>query len=178
MDIEAYIKGDVGEAITAQEMRNKLGMLTVRNMLFPIKSSLTEVDIVGLDKRGVFIVENKNYSGKVTPLLDKEYWWVRYPSYMVELYNPVLQNRKHVQAFCLLLRDIGLDYVIPYVNPVVVFNDGVLRKKVYSDREKVLGRYDFIENFDFLYPVENNIGIKDLKFLQEILQKYKIYSEI
>lgn len=178
MDIMAFIKGDIGEALTAHALRNELGLITVRNMYLPVKNDITEVDIIGLDRRGIFIIENKNYSGYVTPVLDGENWYVTYSQYMVELYSPVLQNRKHVEAVIELLTREGLDYAIPYINPVVIFNEGVLRKRCYAGDEKILGRDNFIENFDFLYPVANNICLSDIKLLQEILQKYKLFYEI
>lgn len=57
----AYIQGDVGEVITASDLRSKCSMLVLRNLYFPYNNHFIEVDMIGISKLGVFIIENKNY---------------------------------------------------------------------------------------------------------------------
>lgn len=86
MDLN-YIRGDVGEVITSEALR-KLGLKTYRNCY--IKGC--EIDIIAVSSRGIFVVENKNWSGIVR--YQNGIWSVG----DTEVPDPVLQNTKHVNA--------------------------------------------------------------------------------
>lgn len=117
----AYIKGDVGEVITASALR-KLGLTIVRTLYVPTEDSLTEIDMVGVSSSGIFIVENKNYKGIVKGKLTDYYWSVNYSSYCKErLYNPILQNDRHKKYLLYQLELLGIEN-IPIYSPVI-FND-------------------------------------------------------
>ncbi|MCI8493174.1 nuclease-related domain-containing protein [Anaerotruncus colihominis] len=60
--------------------------------------ALTEIDLILITSKGLFIFESKNYSGKIYGSEHKLYWDVYYGRKKYQIYNPVLQNRTHVNA--------------------------------------------------------------------------------
>ena len=143
-----YIQGDVGEVVTASELRSRCGMKVLRNIYLPYNGKLTEIDMVAFSKLGVFIIENKNYSGEIIGSLNDKYWKVRYSSIHYEkLYNPVFQNIRHKNAVERYLKTNNLRG-IPIFRPVI-FSDKV--KLSLRDCEKsVFTLSDFIDTYNSL----------------------------
>ena len=85
--------------------------------------------MIAVTKLGVFVIENKNYSGKIIGDRYSKYWNVRYSVVCTEkLYNPILQNVKHkeiVQEF--LSKEGFVD--IPIYHPVIFNNKCILNLK-------------------------------------------------
>lgn len=62
------------------------------------KQKYVEVDIALINKKGIIVIEAKNYSGKITGKEKDTYWNVKYDSGKAfTLYNPILQNQSHTQ---------------------------------------------------------------------------------
>lgn len=124
-----YIQGDVGEVVTASELRSRCGMKVLRNIYLPYNGRLTEIDMIAFSKLGVFIIENKNYSGEIVGSLNDKYWKVRYSSNHIErLYNPVFQNIRHKNAVERLFNSSNLRG-IPIFRPVIFSNKASLSLK-------------------------------------------------
>lgn len=119
----AYKQGDVGEVITASELRS-LGMNVIRNLYFPYKDRFTEVDMIGISAFGIFIVENKNYTGKVVGNINDKYWNVNYSMFNnARLLNPVLQNELHKSVIVPLIKSNFDSIDEKYIFRPVIFND-------------------------------------------------------
>lgn len=86
------------------------GYTVFNNVLLPGRDdTLTQIDHLVLSKFGIFIIETKHYSGKVTCEPYEENWTVRYPSgHDFSLYNPLRQNFGHKVAV--------MNFVAPVVN--------------------------------------------------------------
>ena len=124
-----YIQGDVGEVVTASELRSKCNMKVLRNIYLPYNGRLTEIDMIAVSKLGVFIIEVKNYSGEIIGSLNDKYWKVRYSSIHYEkLYNPVFQNIRHKNAVERYLKTNNLRG-IPIFRPVIFSNKASLSLK-------------------------------------------------
>ena len=125
----SYIQGDVGEVVTASELRSRCNMKVLRNIYLPYNGRLTEIDMIAVSKLGVFIIEVKNYSGEITGSLNDKYWKVRYSSIHYEkLYNPVFQNIRHKNAVERLFKSSKLRG-IPIFRPVIFSNKASLSLK-------------------------------------------------
>lgn len=143
-----YIQGDVGEVIIASELRDKCSMTVLRNLYFPADTHFTEVDIVAISSKGVFIIESKNYKGEIIGSLNDKYWSVRYSvSHIERLYNPILQNKLHLIAVKSYLYDFGV-IDIPIFKPVIFSNKSKLK---LQDCEKSVFTLDnFINKYNNL----------------------------
>ncbi|WP_346890793.1 NERD domain-containing protein [Clostridium sp. UBA3887] len=66
---------------------------------------------------GVFVIETKNYKGRIIGNEFDEYWKQRIYSYKKDMYNPIRQNYGHIQALKKILGDFpDVNYI-----PIVVF---------------------------------------------------------
>lgn len=68
----------------------------------------TEVDVLLITTKGVFVFESKNYSGWIFGTENQKYWYQTLPtgrgrSRKESFYNPILQNRTHIKHLTPLL---------------------------------------------------------------------------
>ena len=106
--------GSISEIKTARYLQDVCDMSIVRNVYIPSRTGNTEIDIIGLNERGIFVIENKSYGGDVYGSVRDDYWSVVYqsinPDYSGNTYNmknPVFQNRYHVEELLFMLDRSG-----------------------------------------------------------------------
>lgn len=139
----SYILGDVGEAITANQLRQYMNI--IRNVYLPINGRFTEIDMIGISEIGIFVIENKNYSGVVVGDITDKYWKVKYSGFFGwRLYNPVMQNKRHKEAVQLLL-DGSTKSELPIFSPVI-FN-GKAKLNITNSEKFVFSVSSFIEAY-------------------------------
>lgn len=88
---------------------------TLDNLHIPHHGQTTEVDVLMLHEMGIWVFESKHYSGWIFGRADQRQWTQSLNSRTKEhFYNPILQNRTHVNA---LVDYLGLprDSFHPYV---------------------------------------------------------------
>ena len=172
----SHIKGNVGEAITATTLENLCDMKVVRNIILPRGNKYTEIDMIGINEYGVFIIENKNYNGYILGGVDTELWDIQYGDKEIyTMYNPIEQNKYHLRAFIDFLQDNGL-YNIPIFN-FVIFNNRVKGIYISDDEHNVVFKLsDFIKYYKTL---QFNKVLDDLtiKIISSILCELSSYSE-
>ncbi len=123
-------KGTEGEYLTSLALEKKIRgrALFVFNAYLPCRSGgSTETDIIMIHEKGIVVIENKNYGGRVKGRADREYWEHVLPSGRRTFYNPVYQNQNHVRHLKRLLGEKG--WKIPVMS-AVVFNDRLERLRV------------------------------------------------
>ncbi len=134
--------GKRGEKLTERELHlvglfGRKGM-TLRNIYLPNDNGETsEVDLIYITRKGIFVFESKNYSGWIFGDENAQYWTVTLPNQQKNrFYNPIRQNRTHIQ---LLKRYIGAG--IPCFS-IIVFSERCEFKKitVASSDVKVIQR--------------------------------------
>lgn len=102
----------------------------------------TEIDIIAISNKGIYIFEVKNYGGSIYGSNNNEYW-TQVLNYRKKtpFYNPIKQNYAHIKAIekCLNIENIKLV-------PVVVFNDrcNLTNLTVSADTSTVLYEKDTI----------------------------------
>ncbi len=94
--------GDFGEYLTnfALTNNNLSGRLRVfRNLYIPYRGDTTEIDLIMLHEKGIFVFESKNYSGWIFGSEDQLNWTQSLPGGVKKrFYNPIKQNNTHVKA--------------------------------------------------------------------------------
>ena len=112
--------GDAGEIVTFHDL--DWFDTKYRHVYIPKDSGFTEIDIVCMSNKGIFVIENKNIHGKVNGSLHDDYWNITYRGYIYEkLYNPIKQNNYHIEMLRKFLGDFGI-VNIPLYN-IVIFNN-------------------------------------------------------
>ena len=113
--------GHYGEFLTEYALEHGgLGEAAVfSNVIVPRSSgptSTSEIDVIMLHEKGVFVIESKNYSGWIFGSADQRNWTVTFNANSKEqFYNPIKQNRSHVKALADYLgleEDVFCSYIV------------------------------------------------------------------
>lgn len=131
--------GRLGEEETIQILEQLPGRKQIlRNLYLSGKSgtSTTEIDAVMIHTKGIFVIENKNYTGKIYGT-EADYQWTqvqwqdgkRMSRYF---YNPIRQNEHHIRCLQRVISEAFPDKRIPSVSyvSVVTFNGRARLKKI------------------------------------------------
>ena len=144
-----------GRAITANTSRNTPWSTTTSgtspfvfsNVIVHRSSgptSTSEIDVVMLHEKGVFVIESKNYSGWIFGSTDQRNWTVTLnANYKEHFYNPIKQNRAHVKASSHYL---GLEEEA--FSSYIVFSERCELKKVppNTDEYAICRRHHLLSN--------------------------------
>jgi len=123
-------KGRYGEKLTARELK-KVSLLgrkgkILRNIYLPKDNGETsEIDVIYICQKGIFIFESKNYSGWIFGDEKSPYWTASLPNGKKnKFYNPIMQNKTHLKwmSFC-----IGAE--VPLFS-IIVFSERCELKKI------------------------------------------------
>lgn len=160
------IKGKLGEMKSTNEL-NKLDRgeyKVLDNVILYSDNKTHEIDNIVISKYGLFIIEMKNYIGKVVGSKDDNEW-VHYVGKNVNrFYNPVKQNYGHMKCVSDCLK-LDMRYLIP----VVVFsNDTYIDSNVkyvihLKDVNKYIERHkkNMYLDVDEIYEKLCKLNIKD-----------------
>lgn len=135
--VAARVTGKVVWRAVAPKVRGALGELRVRSILSTFRSKkfarandiliphshnhgTSQLDHVLVSRHGIFVIETKNYSGKVKGKKEDKEWTQIYKNGSRRTFlNPILQNEAHIRS----LRKALDEYPdVPYHN-IVVFAD-------------------------------------------------------
>ncbi len=148
--IEAEIKENFSEA------------KIIKNAYIPKgKGEYSEIDLIAITRKGIFIIESKNVTGKITGNWKEEKLQISHPGGQTfDLYNPIIQNTGHFYA----LRNL-LGMKNDLFRSVIVFGD-----KAYIQNFKNIPFYAQV------CKVNNLIYSMDILFsrFKETLEDYQI----
>jgi len=70
----------------------------LRNVYVPkgMSKETSEIDVIYITQKGIFVIESKNFSGKIYGKEEAEKWTAVIPKNGFEFYNPVKQNNTHI----------------------------------------------------------------------------------
>ena len=96
-DVGAY-----GEYLTQylfNSVRFKGYYKTLQNIYVPYKDSTSEIDVLVAHKKGIYVIESKNYSGWIFGSENQQQWTQMLNKNAKEkFYNPIRQNKTHIKA--------------------------------------------------------------------------------
>lgn len=73
--------------------------VVLTNLYLPMKDKTTEIDLLMLHEKGIFVIESKYYSGWIFGSEDQLKWTQCFRNgHKEHFYNPVKQNRTHIWA--------------------------------------------------------------------------------
>ena len=162
-------KGDRGERIVGSKLFNLPSDYLILNdvLLKRPNGSTTQIDHIVIAKSGIFVIETKNYSGKVYGSENSEYWkeyfnwfsrvWYKYGhhSESYSFYNPIRQNQVHINALRTLLSSYG---DLPFFSIIVFSNDAELH---VSSSSAVITHWRYLKatllKFEHSYLTEDQV---------------------
>jgi hypothetical protein len=142
------------------------------NIYVPKKEEeTTEIDVLMISNKGLFVFESKNYSGWIFGNDNQKYWYQTLPSgrgrsTKEKFYNPVFQNNTHVKYLKSL---IGGDYPI---YSIIAFSDRctLMNVNIKYSKVSVVNRYQVYGIVSSIY--ENNL--EDVLTNEQINEIYNI----
>lgn len=151
-------KGQAGEDRTTDTLAfYDSRAIIVRNLYITINNKSNEIDIVYIHPTGIFVIENKNYSGWIFGSQDQRYWTQTFKNgRKYKFYNPIMQNETHTKIIINELKSHNINTDSFPVYSVVVFNKDNLRNiNLYNTKTIVTTQSDLIQtisNFTFNMP--------------------------
>lgn len=139
-------KGAYGEFLTDymfNSYRFKGYYKTLKNIYIPYKSNTSEIDILLIHEKGLFVIESKNYSGWIFGS-ENQYQWTQAinKNNKNKFYNPIKQNKTHIKALSEFL-----NIEEKTIKSFIVFSERCKLKKVPEDTEyyTILKRNNLID---------------------------------
>ena len=172
----SFLRGDLGaygEALTELELNwaklfGKKG-ITLRNLYIPKENGETsEIDLVYITQKGIFVIESKNYSGWIFGDEHGQYWTQSLPNKQKNrFYNPVKQNRTHIKW---LKEYLGEDV---FCYSAIVFSNRCELKKVdvKSEHLCVIKREDLSGVLIYLWKhLDDSLNDAQIELITEKLK--------
>lgn len=170
-------KGSLGEMMCYKYLRTfeKQGARFLFNLYLPTDDgSTTELDGIMICKKGIVVIESKNYSGWIFGNEHQKMWTQVLPtgrgrSQKEHFYNPILQNSGHIKALGALIEED-----IPLFS-VIVFSDRCTLKEIDCDTEKtpVVNRSGIFSAVSgLLQTSHDNLSQEKINILYSLLYPY------
>ncbi len=118
--LKKYEKGKKGEKQVAKILK-RCGGKVLNGLCLPLYDGITEIDHVFICKKGVVVVETKAISGAVIGDVRDKNLTHTIGRNTHSLYNPIFQNKTHVDNVLHHFRKLGFENVPIF--PLVVFTD-------------------------------------------------------
>lgn len=175
---DADWKGRYGEKLTERELNlvklfGRKGQV-LRNIYVPKSNGETsEIDVVFITQKGIFVIESKNYSGWIFGDEKSAYWTAMLPNKSKnKFYNPIKQNQSHIKW---LGEFLGSD--IPLFS-IVVFSERCELKKVTVQNPDI-----YVIKRDSLYAAvrkiwDNSIDKLDENEISSVYKKLEVLTHM
>lgn len=136
--------GEHGEWLVykALEEFERDGSKLLWNVYIPTEyGKTTEIDMILITKKGVIVIESKNYSGWIFGNERNTNWTQTFPagygrSHKFRFYNPIRQNNNHIKQLARLIQT-----KVPYYFSIVVFSDECTLKDITINSQRVTVLY-------------------------------------
>ena len=129
--------GQFGEFATEYALTNKNldgELVVLKNIYVPTQGKTTEIDLLMIHEKGIFVFESKNYSGWIFGSADQLNWTQSLQNGdKNKFYNPIRQNRTHIKALAAFLEKPVSEFV-----SYIVFSQRCTLKKVPADTSDVI----------------------------------------
>ena len=128
--------GTYGETLTESALNSDSingYKIIFRNLLIPYRDRTTEIDLLMVHEKGIFVFESKNYSGWIFGKFNQLKWTQSLPhGEKYQFYNPIMQNQTHIKALSEVLQ-LPVSYFFSYI----VFSERCELKSVPDNTEQV-----------------------------------------
>lgn len=139
------------------------------------KGGTTEIDVVMIHEKGIYVIESKNYSGWIYGDEKNKNWTQTFKSGRKEKFNnPIWQNQTHIRHLMKLLNIENSNMF----KSIIVFSERCEIKKVQvnSIDVKVINRYRLLRTLNALIS-ESKVTLS-VNEINKIYGKLKNYTNV
>ena len=143
------------------------------------KGHTCQIDHIFISKKGVFVIETKNYSGKIYGTEYQHEWTqvLAYGKKKVKFYNPVHQNNTHIHRLKQLLKeDVNMISVVVFTQgkPENVKSDNVYSisgmKKLLKSGKDVLNEIEMQHIYYLFMDIKDNNSVASFQHISTVNQ--------
>jgi len=153
--------GTFGEYKTYLELKRfKLrgAKILINLYIFNNEIDSTEIDLIMIDKTGIYVFESKNMSGAIYGKSSDRSWTQRLGNMSNSFPNPINQNIKHIKYLDNFLDNKYTDNIYSFI----VFSERCkLKKAIHHDNVRVVKRENLI------YNIKNKMNNSETVFTKE-----------
>lgn len=170
----SIVKGKKGENKIKKILKDIDGVI-LSNLYFIYPNYSTEIDILFINECGVFVIESKNYKGKIHGNWEDKMWKQFINGEMWELINPIYQNNIHVKEVEKVLNSVRID--VP-VWSVIVFSNEVDLEVIprRSDNVIICKQEGIVQLFNYC-RMSSDIRVTDEGILK-LKKIFKPYTKV
>ncbi len=147
-------KGLQGEKLVAGKLRKIRKSKCINSLRLSLYDGITEIDHVLIGKMGIVVIETKSISGSVSGNISDKELIHKIGSKTHSLYNPVMQNKTHVDNLIYHLRKMGYDNLPVY--SVVVFTDSNIILNIKGSSSTKILKLKELNNYINSLPYSKN----------------------
>ena len=164
--LSGKIKGKIGEKLTEdtfnrfEKYNYDLYGKTLSNVYIPKSATETsEIDVIYISERGIFVVESKNYSGWIFGRENDQYWTATLPgrrgkAEKNKFYNPLMQNAGHIKHLSNYLKQYYQNINVKFFS-IIVFSDRCKFKSIpQTSSHVIIKRSDLFESVKWILARE------------------------
>lgn len=138
----------------------------VNDLLLNDDNKSLQIDHIVIRKTGIFVIETKNYSGRIYGR-DNQKEWTQVLAYGREkhrFYNPILQNKSHIYTLSKIVgrKDCFVSIIVfPKANIMTYFDNYVgsisdMKRWIKQDRKVILTTEEIEQIYTQLIDLKNN----------------------
>ncbi|WP_418971929.1 NERD domain-containing protein [Allofournierella sp.] len=137
-------------------------LVVLKNIYIPIQGKTTEIDVVMIHEKGIFVFESKNYSGWIFGNTEQLNWTQCLQNgEKNKFYNPIRQNRTHIKALAEYL-GMPISEFVSYI----VFSERCTLKKVPEDSCNVV----IVRRPNMLKKLRATLKATPIKYTHDAIQ--------
>ncbi len=157
--------GQFGEYSTEYALTNNNlegELIVLKNIYVPMKGKTTEIDLVMIHEKGIFVFESKNYSGWIFGSAEQLNWTQSLENgEKNKFYNPIKQNQTHIKALAEYLNMEETEF-----SSYIVFSERCTLKKVPADNKFVV----IVKRPDMLKKLRSRLQLMTVKYSHQEIQ--------
>ena len=129
---------------------------TLHNIYVPYRNKTSEIDVLLIHEKGIFVFESKNYSGWIFGSAEQQQWTQMLNKQTKNrFYNPIKQNATHINA---LSQYLQIDKSL--MKSFIVFSERCELKKIPNDTTE----YTILRRHHLLRELKKEIASKNITF--------------
>lgn len=174
-----FDKGIRGEYLTFRMLERLKGYSKILvNAYIPKgKGKTTEIDLILVHQKGIYVIESKNYSGWIFGDENNKMWMQTLKNgYKQRFYNPIFQNNTHIKYLNNFLDDLDREFF----KSIIVLSERCSIKKmnVISKDVKVIKRDDLSRTLKSMFESSTiNLSVEEIDSIYSRLAPYILATE-
>lgn len=153
--------------VIGKTVKNK--QYVINDLILAVDGKSTQIDHIVINSHGIFVIETKNYSGKIYGSESQQEWTqvLAYGNIKNKLYNPLKQNATHIYNIKKIVGKMPIRSLVVFVQNNIehIDADGVIPlyelKATLQQGENVLTDSQMQTIYDLLLSSKSNISTKE-----------------